>query len=128
MNYGRFAAAINCMDGRIQLPVIKYLQENYGVKYVDIITEPGPIKYLEKETSDAVVETIKERLQISVEKHGSKIVAISGHHDCAGNPVDKEKQIKQIHGSVKTVESWGYNVKIIKLWINEKWEIEDLDS
>lgn len=128
MNYGKFAAAINCMDGRIQIPTIKYLQEKYGVKYVDLITESGPIKYFEKEINHAVVENIKERLKISVEKHDTKIVAISGHYDCAGNPVDKEKQTEQINNSVKTVESWGYDVQIIRLWINEKWEIEDLDS
>lgn len=30
------------MDGRVQLPVIKYLQDRFKVQYVDTITEPGP--------------------------------------------------------------------------------------
>jgi hypothetical protein len=42
MSSGRFAAAINCMDGRAQLPVIEWLKRECGVDYVDTITEPGP--------------------------------------------------------------------------------------
>ena len=50
MKYSGFAAAINCMDGRIQIAIIRHLKKKYGIKYVDIITEPGPIKYLEKKS------------------------------------------------------------------------------
>ena len=39
---GRFAACVCCMDGRIQLPLISFIQDRYGVSFVDIITEPGP--------------------------------------------------------------------------------------
>ncbi|MFC1892717.1 carbonic anhydrase [Chloroflexota bacterium] len=45
-------------------------------------------------------------LEISVNRHNSKLVAIAGHHDCAGNPIDKETQLEQIHTAMKTVESW----------------------
>jgi len=38
----KFATAINCMDGRCQLPVIEWMKKRYGVEYVDMITEPGP--------------------------------------------------------------------------------------
>ena len=41
MAEGTFATAINCMDGRVQLPVIKFLQERFKAEYVDIISEPG---------------------------------------------------------------------------------------
>ena len=42
----KFACAINCMDGRVQDAVKNYMKENYGVDYVDMITEPGPNKIL----------------------------------------------------------------------------------
>ena len=71
--------------------------------------------------------TIKKRVKISVEKHGSKIVAISGHYDCAGNSVDKKTQIRQIRGAAETVKSWGYDADIIKLWVNRNWEVKELD-
>ena len=40
----RFAPAINCMDGRVQLPVIAYVKAHYSVDHVDMITELGPAK------------------------------------------------------------------------------------
>lgn len=42
----KFGTAINCIDGRVQLPVIKWLKENYYLDFVDMITEPGPDKVL----------------------------------------------------------------------------------
>jgi hypothetical protein len=46
MSHGSFATAINCMDGRTQIPVTDYVRKKYKVEYVDMITEPGPIKVL----------------------------------------------------------------------------------
>jgi hypothetical protein len=123
----KFVTSICCMDGRIQLPIMHFLRETYHVRYVDIITEPGPIKYLDGNVNHAVVETIKKRVKISVEAHRSKVIAVSGHFDCAGNPVDKKRQLKQIEGSVKLLKSWGYKVEIIKLWVDENWEVKVLE-
>lgn len=41
-----FCTAVNCIDGRVQLPVIRYLQERYGVLYVDVVSESGPVHSL----------------------------------------------------------------------------------
>lgn len=122
----KFATSIACMDGRIQFPIVKFLMDHYNVSYVDIITEPGPIKYLNGNVNHAVVETIKKRVKISVLSHLSKVIAISGHFDCAGNPVDKKRQLKQIEGSVKLIKTWGYKVSIIKLWVDENWNVKIL--
>jgi hypothetical protein len=46
MRHGNFVTAINCIDGRTQLPVINFAQKKYGIDYVDMVTEPGPIKIL----------------------------------------------------------------------------------
>ena len=125
----RFAAAINCMDGRIQIPVIEYMRSNHMIDCLDIITEAGPIRILSEGTDKTTIENIKKRLEISVVKHGSKIVAISGHHDCAGNPEKKETQLKQILSAIKVMKMWELDVLIIGLWIDENWnvwEIKDL--
>src|SRR5260221_1908910 len=87
-----FACVINCMDGRCQNPVKNYLQENYGVDYVDMVTEPGPNKILADNSDNLIIENIKKRVAISVNHHGSKVVAIVGHFGCAGNPTEKEAQ------------------------------------
>ncbi|MEI7640550.1 MAG: carbonic anhydrase [bacterium] len=122
----KFATSISCMDGRIQAPILHFLKEKFKVNYVDIITEPGPIKYLDGNINHAVVETIKKRVKISIVTHRSKVIAVSGHFDCAGNPVNKKKQLKQIEGSVRLVKTWGYKVKIIKLWVDENWQVRVL--
>ena len=54
----KFATAINCMDGRVQLPVINYLKDQYKIDYVDMITEPGPIKILSELKDNKLVESI----------------------------------------------------------------------
>ena len=118
-----FATAINCMDGRTQLPVIEYMKSRYGVDYVDMVTEPGPNKILAENGDKTTIESIKRRVKISVERHNSKQIAIVGHHDCAGNPADKEKQTTHILSAIKTVKSWSLNVQIIGLWVDENWMV-----
>lgn len=124
----RFAAAINCMDGRIQIPVIEYMRSNYMIDYLDIITEAGPITILSEGTDSTTIENIKKRLEISVVKHESKIVAISGHHDCAGNPEKKETQLKQILSAIKVMKMWDLDVLIIGLWIDENWNVWEISD
>jgi hypothetical protein len=31
------------MDGRVQLPVIHFMQQHTKARYVDTVTEPGPV-------------------------------------------------------------------------------------
>ena len=35
----KFVTAINCMDGRVQVPVIEWLKKEYKADDVDMITE-----------------------------------------------------------------------------------------
>ena len=120
----KFACAINCMDGRVQDAVKNYMQKNYGVDYVDMITEPGPNKIIcdKNECDLAVIEDIKKRVEISVHHHGSKVVAIVGHFGCAGNPTPKEEQIVHLKKAKEVVEDFGFNVEIVLLWVDGDWE------
>ena len=123
-NKKTFACAINCMDGRVQDAVKNYMKENYGVDYVDMVTEPGPNKILcdEQECDLAVIDDIKKRVAISVHHHGSKFVAVAGHFGCAGNPAPKEVQIKQLKKCKEAVESCGFPVEIVLLWVEGDWK------
>jgi len=123
MKKGKFATALNCMDGRVQVPVIEFLKKKFKVDYVDMITEPGIDKIL-AEGAKELISWIKEKIKISVKKHNSKIIAIVGHADCAGNPVEKEKHIEQIKKGMKIIKLMKLNVKIIGLWVNENWQVE----
>ncbi len=123
MEKPKFCTSIACMDGRIQIPIMTWLKKNHNVDYVDTITEPGMDKLFRNPNK---IEEIKSKALISVNAHGSKIIIVSGHHDCAGNPVTKQEHIIQIREAVSIIESWNLSVKVIGGWINEKWELEIL--
>lgn len=56
-----FCTVINCMDGRVQLPVIRYLMDRFNVACVDSVTEPGPLRHLADEQEGAKVASMLER-------------------------------------------------------------------
>ena len=118
----KFACAINCMDGRVQDAVKKYMQDNYGVDYVDMVTEPGPNKILADNSDKAIIENIKKRVEVSTHHHGSKVIAIVGHFGCAGNPTEKEEQIIHLKKAEETLKSLGFAEEIVLLWVNSDWE------
>jgi carbonic anhydrase len=118
---GKFATSISCMDGRIQIPLNDWVRKNYSVDYVDTITEPGVEKKL---TQNIDVEQIKSKAEISIFKHKSDLIIVSGHHDCAGNPVSKEEHISQIKESIEIIKSWNFPVRVLGVWVNDQWEVD----
>ena len=123
MAEGKFATSISCMDGRIQIPVNTWIKKNYSVDFVDTITAPGVEKKISESTN---VEQIKSMIEISIYKHKSNVIVISGHHDCAGNPVSKEEQVSQISKGIQNIKSWNYDAQVIGIWINDNWEVEKI--
>lgn len=121
-----FATVINCMDGRVQLPVNRWIKKKFSIDFVDTITEPGPNKIISSQKNQNLITSIKRRLEISTKYHKSKLVAVIGHHDCAGNPTTDENQKEQILLSVKIIKSWYPQIKVIGLWVNKNWRVERL--
>ena len=126
MSKNRFATAINCMDGRVQLPIFNHIRTTCDVDFVDMVTEPGPIKALSENIERTIVESIKRRVGLSISRHQSELVAIVGHYDCAGNPVDQDTQEKQIRRASDVVESWKFNVQIIGLWVDKNLKVHEV--
>lgn len=129
MERARFATAVNCIDGRVQTPVTDWMKANLDVDYVDMVTQPGPDKALTQQAFEGLqalsrLESIKERVMVSVRAHNSRTVAIVGHHDCAGDPVSKDQHLKQIARSCQVVASWGLPVRVLGLWVNEARQVE----
>ena len=119
-----FCTSIHCMDGRIQEPIIKYLKHNYNVNYVDTITEPGPCRILSQDKDERSIGSIHDRIKISINKHGSRLIAVSGHHDCAGNPCDNQLHQRQIKESTEYLKRNYPKIEIIGLWVNQDWEVK----
>ena len=120
MAKGKFATSVSCMDGRIQIPLTNWIKENFSVDYVDTITEPG-IDKLVADNSD--LESIKIKVGISINKHESELIVVSGHYDCAGNPVSNEEHITQIKKGIEVISSWNLGVKVVGVWVDDTWKI-----
>jgi hypothetical protein len=116
------------MDGRVQIPVIEWMKKHYGLDYLDTITEPGPESVLSQNSDNLTIQSIKKKIEISVSRHDSKLIAVIGHMDCAGNPADSGKKQEQILKAVKTVQSWDHGIRVIGLFINEDWEVSQIEA
>jgi len=121
----KFCTAINCMDGRVQIPVITYLRKRFAAEYVDIVSEPGPNRILAEQSDQHTVNAIFNRIKISVDQHHSGGIAVVGHYDCAGNPAPEEDQLIHTRGAVSLVRKQHPEIEIIGLWVNENWEVSE---
>ncbi|MCP4247033.1 MAG: hypothetical protein GY778_08280 [bacterium] len=122
---GTFATAVNCIDGRVQEPVTRWMCQRLGVDFVDLVTEAGPDGVLTHgRTAD--IESIRRRVTVSLTKHHSSAVAVVGHHDCAANPVAADTHRDQIHHAVDIVRSWMLPASLFGLWVDERWAVEEV--
>ena len=127
MHTGKFVTAINCMDGRVQEPVIAWMKKEYAAQFVDLITEAGPNRVLSANSDQGAIDSIKSRIEISVKNHGSNVIAIVGHYDCAGNPNGKEVQVNDILAARELVKSWYPECTVLGLWVNDHWNVTRVD-
>ncbi len=123
---GTFATAINCMDGRIQMPVIEHLKRRFQVDYVDEITEAGPNRVVAERAPVDIYESIRRRIAISVEKHGSTQLAIVGHEDCGGNPAAEPEQIEQLGQAARTLTECYPELTVAALWATLDGVVRDI--
>jgi carbonic anhydrase len=117
-----FVTCLNCIDGRVQLPVINWILKNYDVKYVDMITTPGVNGVLADKNSN--VEDIFEKLTFSNEGHSTELIFIVGHHDCLANPMDDETHHKQIIESVERIKESYSACDVIGLWVDCEFNVQ----
>lgn len=121
-----FFTLVNCIDGRVQLPALKYIQDRYNVEYIDSITEPGPVRFLADDPKSATTASILTKVDLSLDVHLSNGIAIVAHHDCAGNPVSMEKQLDQLFRAKKLLKDRYSDINVISLWIGDDWKVVNI--
>jgi hypothetical protein len=107
---------------------MEYICRYHGVDYVDMITEPGPDLILAEQTDKLACESIRRRLEISSQAHGSRLFFIVGHHDCAGNPSDERGRLKQIEAAAARIRSWLSEGVVLGLWVDERWVVHEVSG
>jgi hypothetical protein len=125
MNF-KFGTAINCIDGRTQEPVINFMKKKYDIDGVDMVTFPGADGIFSVRENLDKIEIVRRSVSISIEKHHSRIIAVVGHFDCAGNPGDKEHHYAHIRKALHEVSSWNFDAQIAGYYVNDKLQIEEV--
>jgi carbonic anhydrase len=109
------------MDGRVQLPVLHWIKENYPVDFVDVITEAGMDGVLSKQED---ISEVVRSINVSVNVNKSTRFFVVGHYDCRGNPVAEDVHRQQISDSVKRLKVLWSSHEIVGLWVNKDWAVE----
>ena len=115
------ATCLNCMDGRVQLPVLQWIKENYRVDFVDVITEAGMDNVLSNQED---IREVLRSITISVNVNKSTRLFVVGHYDCRGNPVEESVHRQEISDAVKRLKTYWPDKEIIGLWVSPPNEVE----
>ena len=107
------------MDGRIQRKMSDYLTTSLGVRHLDTITTAGVVKHLAADTEQT--ETLLANLDVSMDAHGSRHIAVVAHHDCAGNPVADTTQKQQVATAVAWLSGRHPDAEVVGLWLGDNW-------
>jgi carbonic anhydrase len=118
-----FATAITCIDGRVQQPVSDWVRLHMNVRYVDLITEPGPDKVVAE--AQPILSDMIRKVKFSLRHHNSNVVVLSGHHDCAANHASKEEHIEHILEGLEVLRGYELQARLVGVWLNE-WNSVDL--
>ena len=130
-----FFTSVGCMDGRVQDVVAAFGRQKFDAKYADTITEAGIVGLLSKENIDQnLLDALKFKIvDVSIRKHHSKGIIVHGHAECAGNPVEDEKQKDDIRKAVTIIaEIVVGGVPVVGVFAGRlqkdpsRWEIKEL--
>ena len=133
----RFFTAVGCMDGRVQEVVAEFGRIRFGAEYPDTITEAGLVGKLVQENADqGLIDSIKNKLVISLQKHHSKGIIVHGHQECAASDaVEDEKHKDDIRKSVELIKSLvNASIPVVGVFVKRSkkdpniWEAEEISS
>lgn len=122
MEFGKtFATAFSCMDGRCQEEIRRFVHEQSGADYADVVALAGIDGILAGKKpcvpldSASAIALTRFEAEVSTKSHGSKRAFVVGHTGCAGNPVSDDEHVADIMRAVETVRSWGLFESVVGL-------------
>jgi len=115
------ATCLNCIDGRVQLPVLHWIRKQYQIDFVDVVTAAGIDGILAAQDN---IDGIIRSINISININKSVRLFVVGHYDCRGNLVDEKTHQEQVAKSVKRLKAYWPKLEIIGLWVNSHWQVE----
>lgn len=119
-SHGKFGTTVNCMDDRAIVAAHDWMRENYDVTYIDSITEPGMDGWLANITPEQRA-WLKRKIEISTRGHGSRVITVVGHDECAGNPVSPEKHHIEARQGAKLIEELLKELDILDAEVVPLW-------
>lgn len=125
-----FFTVIGCMDGRCVDPIEAFGRKKYHARYPDYITEAGIVGILASKPSQEFLESLKNKILISIKKHHSRGIIVDGHAECAGDPVPDDQHKEHIRKAVKIInEMTKSSVPTIGVFIkrsHDGWSVEEV--
>lgn len=122
VNLGRFGTAVACIDGRIQQPVADWLRARFLLDHVDMITWPGADRALCGD-GDPAEAAVARAIRISLDGHGSTVVALVAHDGCLANPVDEAEHHAHVRRAMQTLRRWNVPATVLGLWVDARGEV-----
>lgn len=127
-----FFTVVGCMDGRVQSVMAKLGSVKFDALYPDTITEAGIVGILAHNPSQELLDSLKFKLLVSIDKHHSKGILLDGHQECAGNPVDDARHKEDIEKSVEVISKLIENkVPVLGVFVVREgngWKAEQLPA
>ena len=90
---------------------------------MDLVTVPAPVRLLAGPVDLETITSILISVALSIDTHGSRLIAVVAHADCAGNPTDHEEQRRQLAESAGYLAENFPGVSILGLWVDERWSV-----
>jgi len=113
------------MDGRVTLPVTKFIREMHNVDFVDYITEAGMDGFI---SHFGPLDGILRKIDISFQKHGSTVAYVVGHADCSGNLVDDDQHRLDILSAIERLKTFRSLAAIGGLFVSRDWRVFPVTS
>lgn len=81
-----------------------------------MVTLPGMDGIL-ADPHHALEQVVRKGAEISVHTHGSRVIAVAAHHDCAGNPVSVAQHEEHVRLAVERVRGWKLPAEVFGLFV-----------